>query len=136
MADGDSLFAIATRRFFRDRAAIAGIVGVLLLLIPALYAPFIANGRPLLGHVLEALSFLRPEDIVLVVGYKKEQVLAVLTEYYRGKKHILVSDPKYIKKTKRWNGKGRKFRLFFYRKWVRFWHLVKRVFEKIFKRKK
>ena len=48
MADGDSLFAIASRRFFRDPAAIAGIVGVLLLLIPALYAPFIANGRPLL----------------------------------------------------------------------------------------
>ena len=67
---------------------------------------------------------------------KKEQVLAVLTEYYRGKKHVSVSDPKYIKKTKRWNGKGRKFRLFFYRKWVRLCHLGKRAVEKIFKRKK
>lgn len=42
----DSLWTIAVKRFFRDPIAIAGIVGVLLLLIPALYAPFIANGRP------------------------------------------------------------------------------------------
>ena len=42
----DSLFAIAAKRFFRDPVAIAGIAGVLLLLLPALYAPFIANGRP------------------------------------------------------------------------------------------
>ena len=42
----DSLFAIAAKRFFRDPIAIAGIIGFLLLLIPALYAPFIANGRP------------------------------------------------------------------------------------------
>ena len=48
MADGDSLFSIASRRFFKDPAAIAGMGGVLLLLLPALYAPFIANGRPLL----------------------------------------------------------------------------------------
>ena len=58
----DSLFAIAARRFFRDPIAIAGIIGVLLLLIPALYAPFIANGRPFLmvtekGEIL--LPFLR-----------------------------------------------------------------------------
>lgn len=46
--ENDSLFTIASRRFFRDPMAIAGIIGVLLLLIPALYAPFIANGRPLL----------------------------------------------------------------------------------------
>ncbi len=44
----DSLFAIAAKRFFRDPIAIAGITGVLLLLIPALYAPFITNGRPFL----------------------------------------------------------------------------------------
>ena len=28
----------------------------------------LAAGRPLLGYVLEALDFLPPEDIVLVVG--------------------------------------------------------------------
>ncbi|MBR2373161.1 MAG: ABC transporter permease [Lentisphaeria bacterium] len=45
--ENESLFSIAFRRFFRDPMAIAGMTGVLLLLIPALYAPFIANGRPL-----------------------------------------------------------------------------------------
>lgn len=66
---------------------------------------------------------------------KRENVLAVMTEYYRGEEHVSVSDPEYVKKTKRWNGKGRKFRLFFYRKWVRLCHLMKRAFEKIFKGK-
>ncbi len=41
----------------------------------------LAAGKPLLGHVLEALSFLPAEDIVLVVGYKKEQVLSAYPEY-------------------------------------------------------
>ncbi len=41
----------------------------------------LANGKPLLGHVLFQLSFLRAEDIVLVVGYKKEQVLAAFPDY-------------------------------------------------------
>ena len=74
MADGDSLFAIATRRFFRDRAAIAGIVGVLLLLIPALYAPFIANGRPLFmldsgGHWSFPFfrSFFAPDSTEVII---------------------------------------------------------------------
>jgi peptide/nickel transport system permease protein len=34
------------RRFFSDKGAVAGIAGILLLLLPALYAPFLANGRP------------------------------------------------------------------------------------------
>ncbi len=33
--------------FRRDKSARAGIAGLLILIIPALYAPFIANGRPL-----------------------------------------------------------------------------------------
>ena len=58
----DSLFAIAVKRFFRDPAAIAGIIGVMFLLLPALYAPFIANGRPFImisgkGEIL--FPFLR-----------------------------------------------------------------------------
>lgn len=44
----ESPLAAARRRFFGDRAAVVGVVGILLLLIPALYAPFLANGRPLL----------------------------------------------------------------------------------------
>lgn len=58
----DSLFTIASKRFFRDPIAIAGICGFLFLLIPALYAPFIANGRPFIlidGNGLWSFPFLR-----------------------------------------------------------------------------
>lgn len=40
-----------------------------------------ANGRPLLHYVLEALGFLPAGDIVLVVGYRKEDVLAAYPAY-------------------------------------------------------
>ena len=40
-----------------------------------------AAGRPLLGYVLEELSFLKKEDVVLVVGYEREKVLAAYPEY-------------------------------------------------------
>ncbi len=35
-----------------------------------------AAGRPLLAYVLDALSFLPREDVVLVVGYRREEILA------------------------------------------------------------
>ncbi len=40
-----------------------------------------AAGRPLLEHVLSAISFLNKEDVVLVVGYKREKVLAAFPDY-------------------------------------------------------
>ena len=40
-----------------------------------------ACGKPLIGYVLDSLSFLAPEDIILVVGYRKEQVLATYPQY-------------------------------------------------------
>lgn len=40
-----------------------------------------ANGRPLLQYVLEALSFLPPEDVILVVGYRKEAVMQAFPDY-------------------------------------------------------
>ena len=40
-----------------------------------------AAGRPLLGYVLEELSFLEKEDVVLVVGYEREKVLSAYPEY-------------------------------------------------------
>jgi len=40
-----------------------------------------ACGKPLLWYVLEALSFIEKKDIILVVGYKKDSVLARFTEY-------------------------------------------------------
>ncbi len=41
----------------------------------------VAAGKPLLGHVLEALDFLPREDIILVVGYRKEDVTAAYPDY-------------------------------------------------------
>ena len=40
-----------------------------------------ANGRPLLHYVLQNLSFMDKEDIVLVVGYRREDVLAAYGDY-------------------------------------------------------
>ncbi|HHU22760.1 MAG TPA: NTP transferase domain-containing protein [Clostridiales bacterium] len=41
----------------------------------------LAAGRPLLHYVLSAIDFIPREDIVLVVGYKKEQVTAGFPGY-------------------------------------------------------
>ena len=40
-----------------------------------------ACGRPLLSYVLDGLSFFKDEDIILVVGYKKEAVLERFSRY-------------------------------------------------------
>jgi len=45
---GNSFFAAAKRRFFADFQGRIGVAGILLLLIPAIAAPLLANGRPLL----------------------------------------------------------------------------------------
>lgn len=34
-----------------------------------------ANGKPLISYVLKNISFIQPEDTVIVVGYKKEMVI-------------------------------------------------------------
>lgn len=41
----------------------------------------LANGKPLLHYVLSALDFVAPADTVLVVGYKKENVLEAFPDY-------------------------------------------------------
>ncbi len=41
----------------------------------------LAAGEPLLRHVLRALDFIPTEDVMLVLGYKKEQVLSAFPEY-------------------------------------------------------
>ena len=41
----------------------------------------LADGEPLLHYVLSSLSFLPPEDIILVVGWKKEAVLSAFPQY-------------------------------------------------------
>lgn len=40
-----------------------------------------ANGRPLLAYVLDGLDFLPRQDVILVVGYHKEDVLAAYGDY-------------------------------------------------------
>lgn len=40
-----------------------------------------AAGKPLLGYVLDALSFLPKENIILVVGYRREDVEKAFPEY-------------------------------------------------------
>ncbi|MBE6356618.1 MAG: ABC transporter permease [Lentisphaerae bacterium] len=64
----------ALRRFAGDRIALTGAAGIILLLIPAVYAPFIANGRPLLLISADgrwSLPFLRfifaPESSEIMV---------------------------------------------------------------------
>jgi bifunctional N-acetylglucosamine-1-phosphate-uridyltransferase/glucosamine-1-phosphate-acetyltransferase GlmU-like protein len=41
----------------------------------------LANGKPLLGYVLGALSFIPENDTIIVVGYKREQVKAAFPGY-------------------------------------------------------
>ena len=62
-----SFFAAARRRFFADFQGRLGVVGILILLVPAVAAPLLANGRPLLvfgkeGFRLPFLPFLFAPD--------------------------------------------------------------------------
>ena len=41
----------------------------------------LANGVPLLGHVLRALNFIAPEDIILIVGYRRDMVTNAFPGY-------------------------------------------------------
>lgn len=50
-----SFFAAARRRFFADFQGRLGVVGILILLVPAVAAPLLANGRPLLVFGKEGL---------------------------------------------------------------------------------
>ena len=55
------------------------------------------------------------------------QILGVVTEIRSNNKTVSVSDQRYIKRYERWNGKGRSFRLFFYRFFVRASGFLKRI---------
>lgn len=41
------------------------------------------NGKPLIRYVLDNLDFIPKQDTIVVVGYKKEQVMAELADGYR-----------------------------------------------------
>jgi len=40
-------------------------------------------GKPIIGHILDRLIELEPEQVILVVGYRKEQVISYVDEHYR-----------------------------------------------------
>ncbi|MBR2720025.1 MAG: hypothetical protein IKB74_01705, partial [Lentisphaeria bacterium] len=53
----DTPALMAAKRFCSDKLALAGIAGILLIFLPALYAPFIANGRPLCVYGESGVTF-------------------------------------------------------------------------------
>lgn len=62
MSESNSPWKILWRRFAANRIALTGAAGIMLLLIPAIFAPLIANGRPLLlidGNGTLSFPFLR-----------------------------------------------------------------------------
>ncbi len=42
---------------------------------------FIA-GKPIIGHILDRMKDVRPEEIIIVVGYKKEQIISYVDRNY------------------------------------------------------
>ena len=40
-------------------------------------------GKPIIGHILDRMINLGPEEIILVVGYRKEQLISYVDEHYR-----------------------------------------------------
>ena len=40
-----------------------------------------ALGKPLLQYVIDALDFVGKENMVIVVGYKKEEVISAYSDY-------------------------------------------------------
>ena len=79
-----SFFAAARRRFFADFQGRLGVVGILILLVPAVAAPLLANGRPLLvfgkeGLRLPFLPFLfAPDSTEFLVDQFFNYVLLLL----------------------------------------------------------
>lgn len=41
-------------------------------------------GKPIIGHILDRMKDLNPKEIILVVGYKKEQIISYVDKNYSG----------------------------------------------------
>lgn len=39
-------------------------------------------GKPIIGHILDRMLDLEPEEIILIVGYRKEQLISYVDEHY------------------------------------------------------
>ena len=53
-------------------------------------------GKPIIGHILDRMIDLEPEEIILVVGYHKEQLISYVREHYEGTFNI-----RYVEQEKR-----------------------------------
>ncbi len=40
-------------------------------------------GKPIIGHILDRMVDLYPEEVILIVGYRKEQLIAYVDKYYK-----------------------------------------------------
>lgn len=49
-------------------------------------------GKPIIGHILDRMIDLGPEEIILVVGYYKEQLMSYVSEHYHDKFNIRYVD--------------------------------------------
>jgi glucose-1-phosphate thymidylyltransferase len=41
-------------------------------------------GKPIIGHILDRMKDVEPEEIIMVVGYKKEQIVSYVDKNYSG----------------------------------------------------
>lgn len=39
-------------------------------------------GKPIIGHILDRMKDIEPEEIIIIVGYKKEQIMSYVDRYY------------------------------------------------------
>jgi len=39
-------------------------------------------GKPIIGHILDRMIDLEPEEVILIVGYRKEQLISYVDEHY------------------------------------------------------
>lgn len=39
-------------------------------------------GKPIIGHILDRMSDLKPEEIIIIVGYKKERIISYIKKHY------------------------------------------------------
>src|SRR5450759_4201775 len=39
-------------------------------------------GKPIIGHILDRMIDVEPEEVILVVGYKKEQIISYIDQHY------------------------------------------------------
>ena len=51
-------------------------------------------GKPIIGHILDRMIDLNPEEVILVVGYRKDQVISYIDEHYKDVFNIRYVDQK------------------------------------------